>query len=72
MNDNGNNNITKFDLDLALDTLDLTFNGYIPSTEALEFFVLMRLVEGKDFEFNTPLIHYFIVDMLLGKIDDTK
>ena len=72
MSSNGNNNITKFDLDLALDTLDLSFNGYIPSKDALEFFVLMRLVEGKDFEFNTPLIHYFIVDMLLGKIDDTR
>ncbi len=44
-----------FDLDEALDTIDLTFNGYVPSEEALEFFLLMRLVTGEDFEFNTPL-----------------
>lgn len=58
-----------FDLDEALDTLDLTFNGYIPSQDALEFFLLMRLVAGEDFEFNTPLVHYFIVDVLLGNIN---
>ena len=60
-----------FDLDAALDTLDLTFNGYRPSAEALEFFVLMRLVTGEDFEFDTPLVHYFIVDVLLGNIQDS-
>lgn len=65
-------NIDKFNIDEALDTLDLTFNGYMPSQEAFEFFVLMRLVTGKDFEFSTPLVHYFLVDLLLGNIDDNK
>ena len=60
-----------FDLDDALDSLDLTFNGYRPSAEALEFFVLMRLVTGEDFEFDTPLVHYFIVDVLLGNIQES-
>lgn len=62
----------KFDLDEALDSLDLTYNGYIPSEDALEFFVMMRLVTGSDFEFDTPLTHYFIVDLMLGNIKDSE
>ena len=61
-------NIKKFDLDRALDTVDLTFHGYQPSDDALEFFVLMRLVAGEDFEFTTPLFHYWLVDLLFGKV----
>lgn len=59
-----------FDLDAALDTYDPTFPRYTPSQEAFEFFTLMRLVEGKDFDFDTPIAHYFMVDMLLGYIED--
>ena len=39
-----------FDLDAALDSYDPTFPRYTPSADAFEFFTLMRLVEGKDFE----------------------
>jgi len=60
----------EFDLDGALDSYDPTFPRYTPSRDALEFFILMRLVEGKDFEFDTPIAHYFMVDMLLGHIQD--
>lgn len=60
----------EFDIDAALDTVDLSFPGYIPSEEALEFFLLMRLVGGEDFEFSTPKWHYFLVDVLLGNIQD--
>jgi len=60
----------EFDLDGALDTYDPTFPRYQPSKDAFEFFILMRLIEGKDFEFDTPIAHYFMVDMLLGYIDD--
>ncbi len=60
----------EFDLDGALDSYDPTFPRYTPSKDALEFFILMRLVEGKDFEFDTPIAHYFMVDMLLGYITD--
>lgn len=60
----------EFDLDKALDSYDPTFQRYTPSKDALEFFILMRLVEGKDFEFDTPIAHYFMVDMLLGHIQD--
>lgn len=59
-----------FDLDKALDTYDPTFPRYTPSKEAFEFFTMMRLVEGRDFEFDTPIAHYFMVDMLLGYITD--
>lgn len=65
-------NIDKFDIDEALDSLDLTFNGYVPSQDALEMMLLMRLVTGKDFEFSTPLAHYFLADLLLGNVDDSK
>lgn len=60
----------EFNLDGALDSYDPTFPRYTPSKDALEFFILMRLVEGKDFEFDTPIAHYFMVDMLLGNIQD--
>lgn len=60
-----------FDLDEALDGIDLTFNGYVPSEYSLEFFALMRVVTGEDFEFPTPLWHYFAVDMMLGQINNT-
>lgn len=61
-----------FDLDAALDSYDPTFPGYSPSHDALEFFGLMRLVQGKDFDFSTPIAHYFMVDLLLGYITDPQ
>lgn len=60
----------EFDLDGALDTYDPTFPRYTPSQDAFEFFILMRLVQGGDFEFDTPIAHYFMVDVLLGHIQD--
>ena len=62
----------EFNLDLALDTYDPTFPGYTPSADAFEFFNLMRLVNGEDFEFNTPIAHYFMADLLLGHITDVN
>ena len=59
-----------FDLDKALDTYDPTFPRYTPSEDAFEFFTLMRMVEGKDFDFATPIAHYFMVDLMLGYITD--
>ncbi len=60
----------EFDLDGALDSYDPTFPRYSPSKDAFEFFILMRLVQGGDFEFDTPIAHYFMVDVLLGHIQD--
>ena len=59
----------KFDLDAALDSIDLSFHGYVPTEQSLEFFALMRLVQGEDFEFSTPLFHYWLVDLLFGNLD---
>lgn len=58
----------KFDIDYALDNVDLTFSNYIPSTDALEFFNLIRILYGEDFEIPNPKFHYFIVDMLYGNL----
>lgn len=62
----------EFDLDKALDTYDPTFPNYKPSLHAVEFFNYMRLVQGNDFEFSTPIAHYFMVDLLLNEIKDTS
>ena len=60
----------RFDLDMALETYDPAFPKYTPSREAFEFFNLLRLVQGADFEFSSPIAHFFMVDMLLGNIKD--
>jgi len=57
-----------FDMEEALNTIDYSFPNYIPSEEALEFFAIMRMVAGEDFEFTTPLAHYFMVDVLFGQV----
>ena len=36
----------EFNVDNALDNIDLTFNGYVPSKDAIEFFNIIRLVLG--------------------------
>ena len=61
-------NLVKFDLDAALDSIDLSFPGYTPSEDSLEFFALMRMVAGEDFEFSTPLWHYFVIDVVFGNV----
>lgn len=60
--------LQKFDIDAALDCVDLKFTGYIPSQEAFEFFNLIRVFFGEDFEVPNPIFHYFIVDMLYGNV----
>ena len=60
---------SKFDIDMALDTIDYSFPWYRPTEEALEFFNLMRLVQGKDFEFSTPMAHYFMIDVIFGNVN---
>ena len=58
----------EFNVDKALDCIDLTFNGYTPSKDAIEFFNIMRLVYGEDFEVDNGLMHYFLVDLVYGNI----
>lgn len=58
-----------FNVDEALDTIDLTFNGYTPSEDALKFFNIVRLVLGEDPEVGNGLMHYFLVDLVYGNIN---
>jgi len=60
--------MSKFNMDEALNNVDYSFPNYIPSEQSLEFFNLLRLVQGKDFEFRTPMLHYFWVDVLFGNV----
>lgn len=57
-----------FVVDEALDSIDLTFNGYVPSEDALNFFNIVRLVMGEDPEVDNGLMHYFLVDLVYGNI----
>lgn len=58
----------EFNVDRALDSIDLTFNGYIPSKDAIEFFNVIRLVLGEEPEVSNDLMHYFLVDLVFGNI----
>ena len=58
----------EFNVDAALDSIDLTFNGYTPSQQAFEFFNIIRLVMGEDPEVDNSLMHYFLVDLVFGNI----
>lgn len=57
-----------FSVDAALDSIDLTFNGYIPSLDAINFFNVIRLVLGEEPEVENSLMHYFLVDLVFGNI----
>ena len=58
-----------FNVDEALDCIDLTFNGYTPSKDALNFFNVIRLVLGEDPEVDNGLMHYFLVDLVFGNVN---
>ena len=58
----------EFNVDNALDNIDLTFNGYVPSKDAIEFFNIIRLVLGEDPEVDNGLMHYFLVDLVFQNI----
>ena len=57
-----------FNVDEALDNIDLGFHGYTPSEDALKFFNIVRLVLGEDPEVDNGLMHYFLVDMVFGNV----
>lgn len=61
-------NTSAFPWDDALETYDSTFPNYIPSLEALDFFNLMRLVQGEDFPVPNSMGQYFMVDLAFGNI----
>lgn len=57
-----------FPWELALETYDSTFPNYTPSRDALDFFNLMRLVQGSDFTVGNSLGQYFMVDLTFGHV----
>jgi len=59
----------EFNVDQALDCIDLSFGGYVPSQDAIEFFNIIRLVLGEDPEVENSLMHYFLVDLVFGNIE---
>jgi len=58
----------EFNVDQALDSIDLSFKNYKPSQEALEFFNIIRLVMGEDPEVDNSIMHYFLVDLVFDNI----
>ena len=54
----------KITVDWLLDNVDLTFEGYIPSVVAIEFFNFIRLTLGEEPENANSLAHYFLVDVI--------
>jgi len=55
-------------IDEMLDHVDLTFSNYTPSEEALEFFAIVRALHGEDFDIPNQKLHYFMIDMMYGKV----
>lgn len=51
-------------VDDLLDSVDLKFDGYIPSAVAFEFFSFIRLALGEEPENANPLAHYFLIDTI--------
>lgn len=56
------------DIDAMLDSIDLTFPNYTPTEDSLKFFNVIRLVQGADFEAQSPIAHYFLVDLVFGNV----
>ena len=51
-----------------LNTVDYTFEGYIPSKEALAFITFIKLVNGAEGEENvSPVVHYRLLDSIFNK-----
>ena len=58
----------EFPWEKALDSYDPTFPNYTPSEQAFNFFNIMRLVKGEDFEVGNSLAQYFIIDVLFDNV----
>jgi predicted phage terminase large subunit-like protein len=51
-------------VDKLLDYVDLTLDWYVPSINAIEFIMFIRLVLGEEPENSNPKPHYFLVDCI--------
>ena len=61
----GNSSIS---VEKYLNTVDYTFEGYVPSKEALAFITFIKLVNGAEGEENvSPVVHYKLLDSIFNK-----
>jgi len=56
-------------VDELLDCVDLTFDNYEPSDDALHFWSVMQLIKGDEFfSLGIPKLHYYFIDMAFGNV----
>ena len=55
-------------IDELLDNIDMEFTNYTPSDLALEFFAIVRVLLGEDFEIPNKKFHYFMIDLIYGQV----
>ena len=61
--------VDKYSVNDLLDNVNYSFPGYIPSVEAFDFVNFMQLVLGEAPENKNSLAHYFMIDVIFGKVD---
>ncbi len=58
---------TKQSVEKILNSVDYSFEGYIPSKEALSFITFIKLVNGSEGEENkTPVVHFQLLDKIFS------
>lgn len=62
-------NVDTFTVDDLLDKVDYSFPGYTPSIDALNFMNFIRLVYGEEPENKSPLMHYFLMDIIFRNVN---
>ncbi|RLA69474.1 MAG: hypothetical protein DRG30_10155, partial [Epsilonproteobacteria bacterium] len=61
--------VDSYSVNDLLDSVDYSFKGYVPSTDAFSFMNFMRLVLGEEPENKNSLMHYFLFDVLFGHVN---
>ena len=54
-------------VDKMLDNVDVSLDWYVPSKDAIEFIMFIRLVLGEEPENTNPKAHYFMMDCIFQK-----
>jgi len=57
-----------FNVDHALDTIDLSFPNYTPSKDAVEYFIYMKLILGHDPDVSNSKAQFFMIDVIFGNV----
>jgi predicted phage terminase large subunit-like protein len=50
-----------------INEVDYNFEGYIPSEPSLEFVNFIKLIEGRELENKTPVVHFKLLDNIFSK-----